>query len=204
MKIFRRLYDWVLHWADSPYGVWALFIIAFAEASFFPIPPDPLLIALVLGSRQKAFKFGAVCTLGSVTGAMLGYGIGHFAWYSPDGQFSSFANLFFNNIPGFTHELFANTKLLYEEWDFWVVFTAGFTPIPFKVFTIAAGAFHISIPMLILASTISRGARFFLFAWLIWKYGDPIRRFIDKQFNWLAIAFTVLLVGSFVLLKYLV
>lgn len=204
MKIFRQLYDWVLHWADSPYGALALFVISFAEASFFPIPPDPLLIALVLGSQAKAFRFAAICTVASVLGALGGYWIGHFAWYGASGEFSSFANLFFDHIPGFTHELFASTKALYEKWDFWVVFTAGFTPIPFKVFTIAAGAFNISIPMLIIASIVSRGARFFLIAWLIWKYGDPIKKFIDKRFNLLALAFTVLLIGSFVLLKYVV
>lgn len=204
MKIFRRLYDWVLHWAESSYGTAALFILAFAEASFFPIPPDPLLIALILGSQAKAFKFAAVCTIASVAGALGGYSIGHFAWYGAAGEYSSFANLFFDNIPGFTHELFVNTKAMYEKWDFWVIFTAGFTPIPFKVFTIAAGAFNISIPMLLFASIVSRGARFFLIAWLIWKYGSSIKSFIDKYFNILALSFTVLLVGSFVLLKYVV
>lgn len=203
MKFVRKLYDWVLHWAETPYGPVALFILAFAEASFFPIPPDALLIALVLGVRKKAFKFAMVCSIASVLGALLGYAIGYYAWWSSTGEFSTLAGFFFNNIPGFSHELFYKVQGMYEEWDFWIVFTAGFTPIPFKVFTISSGAFDISVIMFVIASFISRSARFFLVAALIWKFGDQIKDFIDKYFNLLAILFTVLLVGGFVAIKYL-
>ena len=203
MKFVRKLYDWMLHWAETPYGAPALFILAFAEASFFPIPPDALLIALVLGARKKAFKFATISTIGSVTGALLGYAIGYFVWWNANSEFSSFAIFFFDNIPGFTHEIFYNVQCLYEEWNFWIIFTAGFTPIPYKVFTITAGAFDISLIMFIVASIISRAGRFFLVAFLIWKYGEQIKGFIDKYFNLLAIAFTILLVGGFVGIKYL-
>lgn len=204
MNIFRKLYDWVLSWANSSYGAVALFVLSFAEASFFPIPPDPLLIALILGVQRKAFRYALNCTLASVLGAVAGYLIGHYIWWSSPGNFSSLANFFFDIIPGFTHELFYKVQGMFEQWDFWVIFTAGFTPIPFKVFTISAGAFNISVIMLVVASLISRGARFFLVAWLIWKYGESIKAFIDKYFNLLAIGFTVLLVGGFVLIKYLI
>ena len=203
MKWVRDLYDWVLHWADTPYGPAALFILSFAEASFFPIPPDVLLIALALGSRARAFNFATLCMIASITGAMLGYGIGHFVWWTGAGEFSSVATFFFANIPGFTHELFYQIQGLYEEWNFWIIFTAGFTPIPYKVFTISAGAFDVNFIMFLIASLVSRSARFFLVAGLIWKFGDPIRDFIDKRFNLVAIAFTVLLVGGFVAIKYL-
>lgn len=203
MKILRRLYDWMLHWAATPYGAIALFLLAFAEASFFPIPPDALLIALVLGARKKAFKFASISTAGSVAGALLGYAIGHFVWWGVNGEFSPFAIFFFESIPGFTEEIFYNVQGLYDEWNFWIIFTAGFTPIPYKVFTITAGAFSINLILFVLASIISRAGRFFLVAFLIWKFGDPITTFIDKYFNWLAIAFTVLLVGGFVAIKYL-
>ena len=203
MTWVRKIYDWVLHWADTPYGPMALFVLAFAEASFFPIPPDALLIALVLGSQVKAFKFAINCTIGSVAGALLGYAIGYFVWWSGTDQFSSFAYFFFDNVPGFTESIFYKVQGLYEEWDFWIIFTAGFTPIPYKVFTISSGAFKISLPMFIIASVISRAARFFLVAFLIWKFGPQIKTFIDKYFNWLAIAFTVLLVGGFVAIKYM-
>jgi len=203
MNWVKRLYDWVLSWSESPYGATALFVLAFIESVFFPIPPDILLIALALGSAALSFRFALICTVGSVTGAFVGYALGHYAWLTSDGEFTAFANFFFNNIPGFSHELFFRIKALFIEWDFWVIFTAGFTPIPYKVFTISAGAFDISLFMLFVASVISRGARFFLIAYLIWKFGPGIKKFIDKYFNWLALAFTVLLIGGFVLIKYL-
>lgn len=202
MKLLRKLYDWVLHWAETPYGPIALFILAFAESSFFPIPPDALLIALVLGATTKAFKFALNCSIASVLGALLGYTIGHFLWWTPSNEFTSIAMFFFNNIPGFTEKLFFDVQKMYDQYNFWIVFTAGFTPIPYKVITISAGAFNIDILMFVIASVISRGARFFLVAFLIWKFGPQIRNFIDKYFNWLAIAFTVLLIGGFVAIKY--
>lgn len=198
----RRLYDWILGWADTPYGGLALFILAFAEASFFPVPPDPLLIALVLGMQAKAFKFALNATAASVIGACFGYFIGHALWWADVGQFSGVATWFFAHIPSFSHEVFFKVQALYEQWNFWVIFTAGFTPIPYKVFTIAAGAFDVSMGMMVIASIVSRGARFFLVAWMIWKWGVPIKGFIDKYFNWLALLFTVLLIGGFVVIKY--
>ncbi len=204
MKYVRKLYDWVLHWAQTPYGPIALFILAFAESSFFPIPPDALLIALVLGAKTKAFKFALNCTIASVSGAMLGYAIGHFAWWNLDMEFTWLAMFFFNNIPGFTEKLFFEIEGLYKQYDFWIIFTAGFTPIPYKVFTVASGAFNVNLPIFIFASIVSRGARFFLVAFLLWKYGEQIKTFIDKYFDWLAIAFTLLLIGGFVVIKFLI
>ncbi len=204
MKILRKLYDWVLHWAETPYGAPALFLLAFAESSFFPIPPDALLIALVLGSTAKAFRFASICTIGSITGALLGYTLGHFLWWTPAGEFTGIAEFFFANIPGFTNQTFYKIEEMYKAYDFWIIFTAGFTPLPYKVFTISSGAFNINIVMFIIASVISRGARFFLVAFLIWKFGPQIKDFIDKYFNWLAIAFTVLLIGGFFVIKYFV
>lgn len=204
MKYIRKLYDWVLSWADTPYGAIALFTLAFAESSFFPIPPDALLIALVLGARKKAFKFALICTIGSISGAVLGYLIGHYLWWTQGNEFSSVAGFFFSNFPGFTEEMFFKIQQLYNQFNFWIVFTAGFTPLPYKVFTVSAGAFNINFPLFMIASIISRGARFFLVSALIWKYGSPIKSFIDKYFNMLAILFTILLIGGFVLINYLV
>lgn len=192
--IIRRLYNWILHWADTPWGAVALFIMAFAESSFFPIPPDVLLIALCLGKPKKALTYALICTAGSVCGAMLGYGIGHWAW---EGVMSEWF------IPAvFSQEAFNTVGELYNEWNFWAIFTAGFTPIPYKLFTIAGGAFGINFAMFVVASVIGRGARFFMVSFLIYKFGPSIKNFIDKYFNLVAIGFTVLLVGSFVLIKY--
>ncbi len=203
MNWVKKLYDWVLAWAESPYGPIALFILAFIESIFFPIPPDILLIALALGNSKKSFRLALNCSVGSVLGATIGYALGHYAWVASSGEFTGFANFFFHNIPGFTVEMYGRIALLFEKWNFWVIFTAGFTPIPYKVFTITAGVFQINFFMFIIASIISRSARFFLVAWLIWKYGPNIKGFIDKYFNWLALGFTVCLIGGFVLIKYL-
>lgn len=193
----RRCYDWTLHWADTKWGAVALFILAFAESSFFPIPPDILLIACCLGlplKSRKVFRFALICTLGSVLGAVAGYGIGHYAWEGTQGWF----------IPAiFSQEAFNNVGQMYEQYNFWVVFTAGFTPIPYKLITITSGVFDINFVMFIVASIVSRGARFFLIAWLIKKFGPSIKGFIDKYFNLLALGFTVLLVGGFFVFKYI-
>ncbi|HLN52475.1 MAG TPA: YqaA family protein [Lentimicrobium sp.] len=202
MKWLRQLYDWVLGWAESTYGTLALFILSFIEAVFFPVPPDVLLIALALGKPKKAFYFAAVCSVASVTGALVGYSLGYYAWIASDGSFTPFAQFFFHNIPGFTERLYFDIKELFDKWDFWVIFTAGFTPIPYKVFTITSGVFQMNLLMFIIASVISRSARFFLVSGLIWKYGPGIKSFIDKYFNTLALAFTALIILGFVVIKY--
>lgn len=193
MNIFKRLYNWVLSWADSKWGAVALFVLSFAESSFFPIPPDVLLIALCLGNPKKSFYYATICTVGSVLGAIAGYGIGYFLWQHIDGWF----------IPAiFSQEAFDSVALTYNKWNFWAVFTAGFTPIPYKIFTIVGGVCSVNLPMFIIASIFGRGMRFFLVSGLIWRFGAPIKGFIEKYFNLLAIAFTVLLIGSFVCIKY--
>ena len=188
----RRLYDWVLHWADTPYGLQALALLALVESSVFPVPPDPLLIALCLGAAGRALRFAAIATVASVLGGMLGYGIGAVVW-------SSASSFFFEYVPGVTPEAFATVQGLYDRWDFWAIFLAGLTPIPYKVFTISAGVFAINFPIFVLASTLSRGLRFFVMAGLIYRYGESIRLFIDRYFNLLAWIFGLLLVLGFVL-----
>jgi membrane protein YqaA with SNARE-associated domain len=190
----RWLYDWVLHWAKTAHAQAALFLIAFAEASFFPVPPDVLLIAMGVGSPKKSFRFAAICTAGSVLGGLLGYAIGWGFWQAT-------SQWFFDFVPGFSPEIFEKVKGLYQDNAFWAVFTAGFTPIPFKIFTIAAGVTSISIPGFVLAATISRSLRFFIVGGLLWFMGPKVEAWIDKYFNQLSIAFTVLLIGGFVVLK---
>ena len=204
MSWLKNLYNWVLEWSDSKWGAFALFLLAFTEASFFPIPPDVLLIALCLGLRTKAFKFALICSIGSALGAVFGYSIGYFLWWNTAGNFSVIANFFIDIIPGFSSELFYDIKQKYDEWNFWIIFVSGFTPIPFKVFTVSAGAFNINFNLFLLASIISRSARFILIGGLIWKFGEPIKDFIDRYFNILAILFTILLIGSFFIIKYLI
>lgn len=193
MRIIKNLYNWVLSWAESKYAVAALFLLAFAESSFFPIPPDVLLIALALSQPDRSFWFSAVCTAGSVVGAIGGYIIG-FAFWAAVGEY------FFLYIPGFTQELFNKVSLSYEQNSVFIIFTAAFTPIPYKIFTIAAGVSKISVVPFVLASVIGRGARFFLLGFLFKKFGVQAREFIDKYFNVL----TILVVIIYFLAFYLV
>lgn len=194
MRFLRKTYDWVLHWSATKHALPALAILAFAESSFFPIPPDVLLIAMAVAVPLKAFRFAAVCSVASVLGGMFGYLIG---W--------QFMDLFGTRIVEFYHfqEQFAKIGGWYEEYNAWAVGAAGFTPLPYKVFTIAAGAFKINFPIFVLASLVSRSARFFIVAALIYKFGAPIKVFIEKYFNLLSIVFIVLLFAGFVLLKYI-
>lgn len=205
--LIRRLYNWVLHWAKTPYGGVALFLLALAESSFFPIPPDVLLIALVLGARHKAFRYALTCSGASLIGGMLGYAIGHWVWWADQAlypdllAFSAVGRFFFEHIPGFTVDLFDQVRVRFQEYDWLIVFTAGFTPIPYKVITISAGAFGINFIKFLLASAVGRSARFFLVAALLWRWGEPMERFIDRYFNWLAIGFVLLLILGILALK---
>ncbi len=194
MQFLRKTYDWVLHWSTTKHALPALAILAFAESSFFPIPPDVLLIAMAVAVPLKAFRFAAVCSVASVLGGMFGYLIG---W--------QFMDLFGTRIVEFYHfqEQFDKIGGWYEKYNAWAVGAAGFTPLPYKVFTIAAGAFKINFPIFVLASLVSRAARFFIVAALIYKFGAPIKLFIEKYFNLLSIVFIVLLFAGFVLVKYI-
>lgn len=196
MKWLRKLYDWVLHWAETPFGPLALFLLALAESSFFPIPPDALLIALCLGAIKKSWRFAFITSVASILGGVFGYLIGYSLW---DGV----SQFFFRYIPGFTPEAFQTVLHHYQESGFWYVFLAGFTPIPYKIFTIASGVFRLNPGLFLLASAISRSLRFFAVAALFRKFGPGIKTFIDKYFNWLAIAFFILLFGGFLVIKHL-
>lgn len=188
----RKLYDWVLHWAATPYGKPALFLLAVAESSFFPVPPDILLIALALGASKRSMHFALICTAGSMLGGVIGYGIGYYG-YEAIGQ--PIIELY-NGQP-----VMDKVQGLYDEYGFWGVLVAAITPIPYKVFTISSGFFRFDFWAFSLASLIGRSFRFFLVAGLIWKFGPPIKSFIDRYFNALLVVFTILLVGGFLLLK---
>lgn len=192
--LHRRLYDWVLHWAHTPHGAVALFLLAFAESSFFPIPPDVLLIALVLGARTRWWRLALNCTVASMLGGIGGYLIG-LGLMDTVGQ----------RIIAFYHaeKYYDQVTQWYLEYDFWIVFAAAFTPIPYKVFTIASGAFHMNVAAFALVSFVGRGMRFFIVAGLLYLFGPPIQRFIDRYFNLLCVVFVVLLVGGFAAIKYL-
>ena len=192
----RKIYNWTLSLAERKFsGLW-LGLLSFAEASFFPIPPDVLLIPLCLGKMKKAFKFAFICSIASVLGGIAGYVIGAYAW-------DELSRFFFEYIPGFTPEKFDQLKAWYEEWGWPLVFIAGFSPIPYKIFTVASGVLGMALWPFILASAVSRSARFFLVAFLLAKFGEPMKEKIDKHFNLLALLFGLLLIGGIVALKFL-
>ncbi len=189
----RTLYDWVLSWADRPSGPWALAAFAFAESSFFPIPPDVLLIPLCLAAPTRALWFATLSTIFSVLGGMFGYFLGAVAFDSLGRPMLELYGLM---------EGFERLRELYQTYDVWAVGIAGFTPIPYKVFTISAGFFGLNFAAFVLASTIGRAGRFFLVAILLRLFGEPIKEFIDRYFNWLTLVVAVLFVGGFLVLNY--
>ena len=193
LRFFKSLYSWTMHWAKTPQAPYALFGIAFIESSFFLIPPDVLLIAMVTSSRKKWILFATICTVGSVAGAFFGYFIG---W----SLYETVGKLIVN-----AYHLQPMMELVgrkYAENAFLTVFTAAFTPIPYKVITIAAGLFRISLVTLFIASVIGRGARFFLVAGTLRIFGERIEKTIEKYFDLFSIGFILLLVGGFLAIKY--
>lgn len=194
--LHRRLYDWVLGFAHSKHSTLALAVLSFAESSFFPIPPDVLLMPLALGNRRKAWWFATVCTVASVLGGVAGYFVGYLFWEAT-------RQFWFDVIPGFTQPKFEQVQGLYTEWGIWILFAAAFTPIPYKVFTITGGVMAQSLPLFILVSLLGRGLRFYGVAGMMWLFGNRIVPFIDKYFNLLSILFVLLLVGGFAAIKLL-
>ena len=193
--MLRKLYDWTMGLASGPRAPWALSAVSFIESSIFPIPPDALLIPMVIARRDKAWFYALLCTISSVIGGLLGYAIGAFlfdqlaepllAFYGYAEKFTSFTNQ-------------------YNEWGVWIVLIAGLTPFPYKVITIASGATGLSLPVFILASITARGARFFIVSALLYWLGPPIKDFIEKRLGLVFTLALVLLIGGFLVAKYLI
>ncbi len=184
MEWGKQLYNWMLSWSDSPYGVPVLFCLAFAESSFFPLPPDILLIALALGDPGLGWWYATIATVGSVLGGAFGYGIG---WFGGRPLLLKFLG---QGRMDLVHQYF-------QRYEAWAILIAGFTPIPYKIFTIGAGAFYVDFRTFIVVSVISRGARFFLVAGAIQFLGPWVKDMIEKYFNLFSIIFMVLLILGF-------
>ena len=192
--MLRRLYDWVLRLASSPSAIPATGVIAFAESSFFPIPPDVMLVPMVLANRRKAFTIATVCTIGSVLGGLLGYAIGFY---------------FFETIGAWVVKYYGLQSGLekfrqgFDQYGIWIILIKGLTPIPYKLVTIASGAAHFDLFTFVWASIVTRGIRFFAVSALLWKFGEPIRAFIEKRLTLVTWLFLIALVGGFVAFRYL-
>ena len=193
-KLLERTYNKMLELSEGKGAMFALLAVAFAESSFFPIPPDIMLIPMVLAAPSKAWKIALAATLASVLGGYFGYFIG-----------AALFDLVAKPLLDFYHamEKFEKFQDYYQTYGAWIVFGAGLTPFPYKIITIASGAVHLDLIVFTVASVLARGGRFFIVAWLLKKYGAPMKSFIEKNLGWLTVLFLVLLIGGFALLKWL-
>jgi len=194
--MIRRLYDWVLSWADSRFGLAGLAAISFAESSFFPIPPDVLQIALSVARPRASFFYATVSAVASVAGGVLGWLIGWGLWQVA-------APWFFGYVPGFTEAKFAGVETLYRDNAFLAIFAAAFTPIPYKIFTIAAGVCGVPLPTLVAASALGRGARFLIIATLMFFCGGLAKRFLDRYLEVATLVVGAAVIAGFIAVKYL-
>ncbi|MEQ1755602.1 MAG: YqaA family protein [Micropepsaceae bacterium] len=191
--MLRRLYDRLIALADKPGALWILAAVSFAESSFFPIPPDIMLIPMVLANRQRAWMFAGVCTLASVAGGFLGYAIGFYLFETAGKWVIDFYGLQ-KAFEGFQHQ--------FQEWGLWVILIKGLTPIPYKIVTIASGAAHFDLATFGVASLITRGGRFFMVAGLLYFVGEPIRTFVEKNLTLVTTGFLLVIVAGFVAVTY--
>lgn len=192
--MMRALYEWTMDLASHRHARWGLAIVSFVESSVFPIPPDIILIPMILAKRTMAWAYATICTLSSVAGGVVGYAIGYFLFDTVGTAILEFYG---------KGEEFGTFQAQYNEWGVWIVLIAGLTPFPYKIITIASGVTGLNFPIFLIASLAARGIRFFAVAALLWYFGEPIKAFIDKYFGPISIAFVVLLIGGFVLLKYI-
>lgn len=187
LKKFRT---WSLPWAGTKWGTWSLFICAFADASFLPLPTPMFFLALALLNITKIYTYALFATLGTLSGAIAGYSIGHFAWINMHGEFTGLAQFLFNNIPGFSEEIYDKIHILYSKWDFWILFIASSLPLPYKIFSISSGVFDINIFIFCIATLISQGIKFFLLALLIIKIGPEVKKLLEFNLKPIAIIAT--------------
>jgi len=192
--MLKRAYDRTMALAEHRHALSLLGLVAFIESSIFLIPPDVLLIPMVLAARQRAWLIAGVCTVGSVAGGIAGYGIGYFL-------FESLGRRLFE-LYGYMAD-FSLFQAYYNEWGAWIVVGAGLTPFPYKFITIASGVAALNPTVFLVASVLSRGARFFLVAALLWYFGPPIRTFIERNLGLVTAAFFALLLGGFVVIGWL-
>ena len=190
--LVKATYDYMLNLASRRNAMYFLFAVAFIESSFFPIPPDVMLIPMVLAAPTKAWRIAGIATIASVLGVAFGYAIGVFFFDLIARPILTFY--------GYMHQ-FDVFKDYYHEWGAWIVFGAGITPFPYKVITIASGVVHLDFAVFMLASVVARGMRFYLVAWLLKKYGEPMKDYIEKNLGMLSVLFLLLLLGGFACIK---
>jgi membrane protein YqaA with SNARE-associated domain len=192
--MLRRAYDWAMRMAAHKHAEWALAGVSFVESSVFPIPPDVVLMPMVLADRSKAWRYAAIATISSVIGGFLGYAIGYFLFEAVGRPILDFYHVM---------DKYDSLKHSFDEWGAWIIIAKGWTPIPYKFLTITSGALQFDLLAFTIASVVSRGMRFFLVAGLLWAFGPPIRAFVEKRLTLVTTLFVVILIGGFVAIKYM-
>ena len=195
MSVVKKTYDWIMNWASTPYALYALALLSFTESFFFPIPPDILLIAIAFSKPKHSFLYAGICSLSSVAGGIVGYFIGYFL-------FESIGKLIFDLYGGING--FETVKEYYNSKGAWMVLIGGFTPVPYKLITIASGVFLLDFKIFLICSIISRSARFFLESLLIFYFGEKIRLLLEKYFNLFTIFLFVAVILGFLLFKVII
>jgi membrane protein YqaA with SNARE-associated domain len=183
----KALHDWCLHWAKTRWGAWALFLCAFADASFLPLPTPMFFLTLTLLNITNTYKYALFGTSGILLGALAGYFAGHFTWLDAEGNFSGFAQFMINNIPGFTATAYNDIHLLFEKWDIWILLFASFMPLPYNIFSISSGVFDVNIFLFSIATFVGQGIRFYLMAFLIIKLGPEVKKLLEFKLKSMAI-----------------
>jgi membrane protein YqaA with SNARE-associated domain len=191
--MLRRLYDYIIELSSRPRALWALAAVAFAESSFFPIPPDAMVIPMALARPDRGWRIATVCTVASVVGGMFGYAIGYFL-YETIGQWLVSVYHYENAMDQF--------RDAYARWGLWIILLKGLTPIPYKLVTITSGVAHYDFLVFVVASIVTRGARFFVEVALLRRYGPSIREFVERYLTWVTTGFVVCVAGGFVLVRY--
>lgn len=197
----KSIYNKLISWANTPYSFFVIFIIAFFESIFSLFPLTILFITLAIVKPKNSLKLAFFTVLGATIGAIVSYSIGYFLWISPNGEFTSVANFFFENIPFFNVAEYENIKQLYSQWGFLIIFIASFTPMPFELLAVTSGVFNLNIFLFITATFIGRGARFFIIGFLVWKYRENVKHFAEKYFNHISIVLTTCIVMVVVIIK---
>ena len=190
----KKIHAWAFQWVNTKWGPVALFVFAFADASFLPLPTPMFFLALVLLNISKAYKFALYGTFGTLLGAVAGYAIGHYAWINSSGESTRLAQFVINNIPGFSEDIYKQIQFQFTKWNFWILFIAAYIPVPYKIFAISSGVFDINIAMFIIATFIGQGIRYYLFAMLIVKLGPEVKKLLDFKLKPVAIVAAVCLV----------
>lgn len=197
----KRLHIWSLQWANTKWGALALFLCAFADASFFGLPTPLLFLALVLLNVTKAYWYVLIGTLGTLAGAIAGYSIGHFAWLNHEGQFTMVAQFLYNNIPGFSEAGYEKIQMLYEKWDYWILFVAAALPLPYKIFSISSGVFDVNLVIFCVVTFLSQGIKFFLLALLTIKLGPEVKKLFEYNWKRIVILATAGIAIAIILIK---